>query len=446
MDSLPCPFCHLLVPSSQLQWHANSHFDDEQQQQQLATDMELAQQLALAPASPPSMKSQMTSDLPFELSFKRTSDAGASRYDEECSIHEKIACLIALQTRSAFYEIEGGLMALLGKCLESETDNTTSILSGYVDHFQSIDSEDVGWGCGWRNIQMLSSHLLFQRQEAREVLFGGSGFIPDIPSLQRWLEIAWEKGFDAPGSDQFDHRIYGSKKWIGTTECAALLRSFGLRAMIVDFGPKEYESLYPCVPSSCSGAEVKRIYNGGKKKAVKVYGPMDRFLLRKNCDFNQAGSSGHEKSPHSSFQLGSSLDSGKNCTRKSEGQQVLIDWVWNYFSDKISVRADRHHIIFSEKAPLYFQHDGHSRTIVGIQVKHQKNGMHLYNLLILDPAHRTAALERSLKENIGWQKLIKRGVRTLKKSQYQLCYVDPGIARGGEIELLKTIDSAFLEL
>lgn len=290
----------------------------------------------------------MTSDLPFELGFERTSDAGNSRYDAECSIHEKIACLIALQTRSTFYKIQGGLMALLRKCLESEAENTTSILSGHVDHFQSIESEDAGWGCGWRNIQMLSSHLLTQRQEAQEVLFGGCGFIPDIPSLQRWLEIAWEKGFDAPGSDQFDHRIYGSKKWIGTTECAALFRSFGLRAMIVDFGPKEYESL--CLPSSSSEAEVKRIYNGGKKKAVQVCGPMDRYLLRWSCDVNAAGSSRCEKSTYSSSQVDNTLRSGNNVGRKSEGQQVLIDWVWNYFSDKSSVKSDKHRVIFSKKA------------------------------------------------------------------------------------------------
>lgn len=29
---------------------------------------------------------------------------------------------------------------------------------------------------------------------------------------------------------------------------------------------------------------------------------------------------------------------------------------------------------------------------------------------------------------------------------FQLCYVDPGIARGRDMELLKIIDSAFLEL
>ncbi|PON83728.1 Peptidase C78, ubiquitin fold modifier-specific peptidase [Trema orientale] len=444
MDLVACPFCHLRLPSSELEWHANNHFVDEEEQQRLATDLELAQQIALAPPSPPSLSCQVISDLPFELGFKESSDG-------ECSIHEKVSCLIDFQTRSMFHRVEGGLMALLRNCLELESENTTSIISDYVDHFQSVESEDVGWGCGWRNIQMLTSHLLHQRQEAREVLFGGSGFIPDIPSLQRWLEIAWEKGFDEPGSDHFDKKIYGLKKWIGTTECAALLRSFGLRAVIVDFGPKEFESLYLSVPGSSIGAEVNGICNGGKKRGVQVYGPMDRYVVRKNHDSSQSDSSVQEKSSSSNMRLGQSLGSENTITRRSRGQQVLVDWVWNYFSDKNSNKSGNGRVIVSEKAaimsrPLYFQHDGHSRTIIGIQIKGQHNGVQQYNLLIMDPAHRTAALAKSLKENVGWQKLIKRGFHTLKKPQYQLCYVDPGIASGEEMESLKTMNSVFLEL
>nr|KYP72756.1 Zinc finger with UFM1-specific peptidase domain protein [Cajanus cajan] len=306
---------------------------------------------------------------------------------------EKISCLVDLQRRGEFYKVEKGLMELLRNCLESEAENSRSILSGYVDHFQSLEFEDVGWGCGWRNTQMLSSHLLAQRPEAREAMFGGSGFVPDILSLQRWLEIAWERGFDAPGSDQFNHAIYGSKKWIGATECAALLRSFGLRVRVVDFGPKESEALY-----------------------LSVHGS-------KNSGDRAVSSS----------------------AKQNEGHQVLMDFVWNYFSHKDTVQFGHKRVLISEKTPLYFQHDGHSRTIVGIQVKYQRSGTPQYNLLVLDPAHRTAALERSLRVKVGWQKFIKRGVHTLKKPQYQLCYVDPGIAGEEEMEKLKTIDSVFLE-
>lgn len=95
--------------------------------------------------------------------------------------------------------------------------------------------------------------------------------------------------------------------------------------------------------------------------------------------------------------------------------------------------------------PLYFQHDGHSRTIVGIQVNHQQKRHLQYNLLVLDPAHSTVALEGLLRQKVGWEKLVKRGMHTLKKPQYQLCYVDPGIASEEEMGKLKTIHSVFLE-
>ncbi|KAI4306592.1 hypothetical protein L6164_029853 [Bauhinia variegata] len=430
MDSAICPFCHLSVPSSELEWHANGHFedqDDRRRQHQLDADFELAQQIALAPNSPFQSGSFQSEKAVSAMLCESTSDGqtswfdGRTRENGEQNMAEKISYLIDLQTRSPFYKVEGDLMALLRNCLESEAENTKSILSSYVDHFQSIESEDVGWGCGWRNIQMLCSHLLVKRPEAREVLFGGSGFVPDIPSLQRWLEIAWERGFDAPGSDQFNHVVYGSKKWIGTTECAALLRSFGLRARIVDFGPKESESLYLSVPGSSPGEPLMGINNGRKRRTLNIYGPMDRYLPR---DVPQASSSQEKKSNSSFVQLNDSA---------------------NKASDNDSIQFGHQHAMFSEKTPLYFQHDGHSRTIVGIQVRHQKNGIRQYNLLVLDPAHKTAALERSLKEKVKWQRLIKRGVHTLKKPQYQLCYVDPGLASEDEMEKMKTIDSAFLE-
>ncbi|XP_047970465.1 zinc finger-containing ubiquitin peptidase 1 isoform X2 [Salvia hispanica] len=326
-----------------------------------------------------------------------TTASGGNRYDQ---VH---ASLVVSQRQEVSYKIECDLMVMLRKCLESESGSSRTVLCGYIDHFQSIVSHDHGWGCGWRNIQMLSSHLIKQRQEARQALYGGSGFVPNIESLQRWLELAWEKGFDPPGSDDFDRRVHGTRTWIGTTECAALLRSFGLRARIVDFSTR---------------------------KAAGVYGPMDRFLS-KGAGSSVAVSAGKE----------SDRDYGKG-----KGHQVLARWVWNYFSSSNARRSSNQHVVLSEKSPLYFQHDGHSRTIVGIQAKPEKNGTLQYNLLILDPSERTRALEKSLSVNAGWQQLIKRGVHTLKKPQYQLCYIDPGIASGEELEELKNIHSVLHEL
>lgn len=202
---------------------------------------------------------------------------------------------------------------------------------------------------------MLSSHLLMQRQETQEVLFGGSGFVPDIPSLQRWLEIAWEKGFDAVGSDHFANKIYGLKRWIGTTECAALFRSFGLRARIVDFGPKELEPYYISLPGSSLGEEVKRIHIGGQRKAIQVCGPMDRYMTERNHDINHASSICREKSSCSTSHRGDSRgrvtndNLGHKFSRKSKGHQVLMDWIWNYFHDNNFTQTGNHRVIVSDK-------------------------------------------------------------------------------------------------
>ncbi|CAA0831285.1 Peptidase C78- ubiquitin fold modifier-specific peptidase 1/ 2 [Striga hermonthica] len=408
MEFSTCPICNLSFPSMELQRHANDHFTEEDS----ATDFELAQQIALFPPSPPritgdSLKCTLSSlDIPQPSSY--TCDAKITGY-EVFNHDEKHASLVHPKNMEKFYKVEGKLMTLLKNCLETEPGDTLSILCRHIDHFESIRSWDGGWGCGWRNIQMLSSYLLAQSEESRGVLYGGCGFVPNIRTIQCWLELAWGKGFDTPGSDDFDQKIYGKRNWIGTTECAALFRSFGLRARIVDFCSKNFQ------------------FGGLGRKNKQVYGPMDVFLSKGKMHLDKS-------SKHHDV-----------LSEKAKCHQVLTEWVWNYFSGSSACRTANCRVVFSEKSPLYFQHDGHSRTIVGIQAKHLKNRTKQYNLLILEPSDKTRILEKSLIEKSGWQKFIKRGVHTLKKPLYQVCYVDPGIARGEELERLKTINSSRCE-
>ncbi|XP_024961754.1 zinc finger with UFM1-specific peptidase domain protein [Cynara cardunculus var. scolymus] len=381
-----CPFCSQQVLSVQLERHANNHFEDQDQNEDIAFDFRSPRNITV------------DNPIQSESDFLTRSEATTSNQNTHSSV--------SLQDTNL------GFISLLKNSLECDaaSGKSTSILSGYVDHFQTLEFEDVGWGCGWRNIQMLSSHLLVQRQEAREVLFGGAGFVPDIPLLQTWLETAWEKGFDVAGSNDFDRKIYGKPSWIGTTECAALFRSFGLRARIVDFSSSTRDY----------GSSVAK-----RKKPTQVIGPMDKFLNKPAAD------------------AGSSNNNRDECMVK--GHQLLANWVWSYFSDNMLGKSSCNQVVVTEKAPLYFQHDGHSRTIVGIQLKSLPNGMHQYNLLILDPAHKTQVLKNCLSKKVGWQRFIKRGVHTLKKPDYQLCYMDPGIATGAEMEKLKILDSTRFE-
>lgn len=63
----------------------------------------------------------------------------------------------------------------------------------------------------------------------RNCIFKGSGIMPNIPSLQEWLQNAWQEGFDADGASQLGYNIFNSKRLIGTTECVTLLRSFRIK-------------------------------------------------------------------------------------------------------------------------------------------------------------------------------------------------------------------------
>ena len=86
------------------------------------------------------------------------------------------------------------------------------------------------------------------------------------------------------------------------------------------------------------------------------------------------------------------------------------------------------------------QHEGHSRTIVGVErrlVGRERRPE--LTLLVLDPGSQPASLARALGERQGWQRLLKRGGHTLRQGQYQLLWVEPGLAAGEELERLKLV-------
>ena len=67
------------------------------------------------------------------------------------------------------------------------------------------------------------------------------GDVPDIGGIQSWIEKSWKAGFDVPGGEEFGNILSGTQEWIGATECAALLRYFGIRAIVVDFSMNQEE-------------------------------------------------------------------------------------------------------------------------------------------------------------------------------------------------------------
>ncbi|PRP82343.1 hypothetical protein PROFUN_10247 [Planoprotostelium fungivorum] len=215
--------------------------------------------------------------------------------------------------------------SLRSTLMKKSRDDTSFeyVLCGPTDHFSS-DEGDRGWGCGYRNIQIVSSHLCRSDAFRNRLFRGSSEGTPTVTKLQEWLENAWTLGYDRDGSKQFESSVYDSKKWIGACDAAALFRSMSVRAAVVDF-----------------------VSNGVRRDVTK-----------------------------------------------------MMEWIWNCFSRG------------QDRPPLYLQHDGHSRTCVG--VIRQRGTM---NLLIFDPAHNSWGLHCDLAK--GDLKRLTRGAISLKHKEYQ---------------------------
>ena len=58
---------------------------------------------------------------------------------------------------------------------------------------------------------------------------GGAGGMPSISRLQRMIEAAWERGFDAQGREQLGGKLHRTRKWIGATEIVTFLASIRIK-------------------------------------------------------------------------------------------------------------------------------------------------------------------------------------------------------------------------
>jgi len=117
----------------------------------------------------------------------------------------------------------------------------------------------------------------------------------------------------------------------------------------------------------------------------------------------------------------------------------LVDWVWSYFGGDqethelhrptaAPVTADAaFRALTTGKPPLYFQHNGHSRTIVGIKRQYQADRELGTWLLLFDPAVPGAVLQRLLQGRPSggtWQSTVECSLRDLVKPEFELLVVE----------------------
>ncbi|KAI7901034.1 peptidase family C78-domain-containing protein [Cokeromyces recurvatus] len=188
-----------------------------------------------------------------------------------------------------------------------KADTLAAYLCSPFTDYLSTDYMDLGWGCGYRNCQMLMSFLERQTEDGEPIL----KCVLDIASIQLLIEKAWEEGFDTLGAAQLGYQVFKTHKWIGTTEVYTLFAYLGIRSTIIDF---------------------------------------------------------HRPGPN-------------------HLHHDLMDWIQSYFMEE----DNKEIVCITNKPPLYLQHQGHSRTVVGIEIL--KSGKR--NLIMFDPGRRVLRSYRS---------------------------------------------------
>ncbi|KAJ2614830.1 hypothetical protein H4S08_001532 [Coemansia sp. RSA 1365] len=167
--------------------------------------------------------------------------------------------------------------------------------------------------------------------------------VPGVDALQQMLELAWREGYDPEGAVQLQHRVVGTRKWIGATEVYCIMAHLGVATRIVDF-PR---------PSAPDGSH-----------------------------------------------------------------PLLFAWVLDYYTAAASTppAASDTGVCLTSKPPLYLQHQGHSRTIVGVEMAKTATF-----LLVLDPNARP---NRDTNDRFSISAFRLSLSSTCHATQYQILYVD----------------------
>jgi hypothetical protein len=123
------------------------------------------------------------------------------------------------------------------RTLCQQQSNSKVFLCSSVNHYASAGMEDEGWGCGFRNLQMILSSLQSQSAfaDALRPILGDSQSIPSIARLQILIEEAWAAGFDVEGQNQLEGQLSNTRKWIGASEVFAVLTANRIKVQLLDF-------------------------------------------------------------------------------------------------------------------------------------------------------------------------------------------------------------------
>ncbi|KAL6467441.1 hypothetical protein MHYP_G00231180 [Metynnis hypsauchen] len=362
-----CPMCSVAcVDNSSLQEHVELHLDygSAAAAGDLSEDIRLARQLQEEEEKKRKEEEAKREEKDFKQLQKVFGMDNSGGYRRQMERNMERAVSRGQMAPAEFHRKRAEMMESLASGADDGRTRTTGVLDALYEFYQheardlahvwlcaetdhySASGGDKGWGCGYRNFQMLLSALKRMEQYTAPHTLPDS--VPSIPRVQALIEAAWAEGIDPQGASQFNRKLQGTRAWIGATEIYAVLTAHRVRARIVDF---------------------------------------------------------HQP------------------TGPGNTHPRLFEWVKNYFSLHCS-RGSRlpPRVVKTNLPPIYLQHQGHSRTIVGIEER--KNGS--VCALLLDPGCSSGDMKKLLNSNTAAAFLsrMRKFPGHLKHKQYQVVVVE----------------------
>ncbi|KAJ4309616.1 hypothetical protein N0V84_011399 [Fusarium piperis] len=130
--------------------------------------------------------------------------------------------------------VNNGVLPVLTQLLEQSPETQYAYLCHpEVQHVSKLRRE--GGFCGYRNIQMLISHMIGAKTPGSERF---AQTFPSVFQIQDLIENAWDMGINAQGRVETGG-VKGTRKYIGTPEAQAVFLSLDITCSVQAFKDKE---------------------------------------------------------------------------------------------------------------------------------------------------------------------------------------------------------------
>ncbi|KAG9493393.1 hypothetical protein GDO78_001352 [Eleutherodactylus coqui] len=247
-----CPMCSLVCANDNLlEEHVNLHLEENYHTAKVTSDSVLARQLQAEEDQQRRVEESEREKEEFQKLQRQFGLDNSGGYRQQSVRNLERAVARGRMDPMEYHLHKAEMLESLATGVDDGRTRTSGVLEALYQYYNTAGPEvrrvwlcsplnhfsssagDTGWGCGFRNFQMLFSSILLS--DAYKDFLQDYRYIPCIPKIQELIEDAWKEGFDPHGASHFNGKLQGTRAWIGACEIFCLLTSLRLKCQVLDF-------------------------------------------------------------------------------------------------------------------------------------------------------------------------------------------------------------------